>query len=80
MNTLIEKQIVKLGLKVKDKITGTEGVLINVSFNVFGTVEGLIDVSPEGSYEQSYWMDMKGLEVINKEPVMTQPDFVLDII
>jgi len=66
-----------LGLKVRDKVTRFEGIITSVAFDLYGCVQGLITpLSKEGqAQEESCWMDMQRLEILNNKPVMPLPDF-----
>jgi len=74
----IEDHLDLLGLKVTDKVTGFKGVVTAVSFDLYGCIQAI--VSPfaskaENKIEDSRWFDVTRLEVVNKKPVMTLPDF-----
>lgn len=65
-----------LGFKVRDVVTGFSGVVSSVSFDLYGCVQAI--VTPEakdGKHGEQYWFDVKRLEALSDEPVMSVPDF-----
>lgn len=65
-----------LGLKVVDRVTGFEGVVSSVSFDLYGCIQAV--VTPPVSYtnQDSRWFDIVRLRVVSDVPVMHTPDFV----
>lgn len=76
-NVNIKKHLNKLGYKAKDKVTGFEGVITSVSFDLFGCVQALVDpgMDKDGKRKEQAFMDIARLEILGKAPVMEQPDF-----
>jgi len=75
MNSYLEL----LGHKVRDRVTGFEGVVSSVSFDLFGCVQTVVTPPMDkktGKRPDSEWFDHKRLEKLSKEPVMKQPSFV----
>lgn len=71
-----------LGHKVKDRVTGFEGTVTSVSFDLFGCVQCIVTPEhnkKEGKTPDSYWFDEKRVEVLSKDPVMSIPAFTLNI-
>lgn len=71
------KDIYLLGLKVRDQVTGFEGVVTSIGYDLYGCIQAV--VTPEfknGKREDSGWFDTKRLVVLSKTPVMQVPDFV----
>ena len=70
-----------LGLPVKDRVTGFEGVVSSVSFDLYGCVQCIVtpktataDQAPK--LNDSHWFDFKRLEVKKgAKAVMELPDF-----
>ena len=70
-----------LGLKVRDVVTGFEGVVITIAFDLMGCVQAV--VAPQvfqkaleaPKLEESRWFDTKRLIAIGDGPVMTLPAF-----
>lgn len=73
----IKKHLAKLGYKAKDRVTGLEGVIVSISFDLFGCVQALVDpgMDKDGKRKEQAFMDLNRLEVLGKAPVMEQPDF-----
>ena len=75
----IQKAIQMLGFKAKDKVTGREGVITSVSFDLYGCVQLLLTplVQADGKQAETNWYDEKRLRVLDKRKrVMPVPDFV----
>lgn len=76
---IIRKHLDLLGHKVKDKVSDFKGVVISMSFDLYGCIQA--DVRPteltkgDGSIKQGSWFDVSRLEVISKKPLMEQPNF-----
>lgn len=68
----------KLGFKVKDKVTGIEGVITSVSFDLYGCVQTIVvrGLDKDGKKHESCWFDIARLELTSKKPVMVIPDFI----
>lgn len=78
MPDLIQQHLSKLGHRVKDRVTGAEGVVTTVGFDLFGCVQVIVNrgFDKDGKPYESMWLDIARLEVLSSEPTMTQPDFV----
>lgn len=65
-----------LGKKVRDRITGQEGVASSVSFDLYGCVQVAITpfVDKDGKPGDSYWYDHKRVEVTGGA-VMARPTY-----
>jgi hypothetical protein len=74
----IQTHLSKLGHRAKDKVTGLEGVITSVSFDLYGCVCVTVDpgLDKDGKHRDRAWYDIQRLEVTSSEPVMQQPDFV----
>jgi len=70
--------ISKLGLRVKDKVTGFTGVVDSISFDLYGCVQATINpgMDKDGKLKDTRWFDIERLEYKSTKPVMKQPDFV----
>lgn len=72
-----------LGRRVKDKVSGYTGVVISVTFDLFGCIQAI--VKPEvtikdGSQkvDEGHWFDITRLEILDTKPVMDLPDYVAE--
>ena len=75
---LIKKHLDLLGHKVKDKVSEFQGVVISMSFDLYGCIQA--DVRPttvdqDGLIIKGMWLDVSRLTVVSKKPLMEQPDF-----
>jgi len=74
MNTI--KHLEKLGFKAKEKVTGLEGVITSVDFDLYGCVQFLVQPSAkDGEIPRSKWFDVTRIDITSKERVMEMPDF-----
>lgn len=67
-----------LGYKVKDAVTGFEGVVSSVSFDLYGCVQAIVTpatVNKDGKIGDSHWFDVKRLIKTSKKPVMAVSSF-----
>ena len=71
-----------MGLKVRDKITGYEGVIESICYDLYGCVQACI--RPEYVKNEkhelgtAHWFDISRVKVLDKKPVMDVPDFELE--
>ena len=70
----------KIGLKVKDRISGFKGVIISISFDLYGCIQatvqpGLSKEDGKIKYQDGRWFDINRLEITSKKPVMEVPEF-----
>lgn len=73
----IQNHIAKLGLRVKDRVTGVEGVVVSVSFDLYGCVQAIVNrgVDKDGKPFEHAWFDIARLAVLDPTPVMDVPNF-----
>ena len=74
----VHKHLCLLGLKVKDKVSGFEGVVQSISFDLFGCIQADVRaacVDKDGKLKDGYWFDVTRLHVLSRKPVMDIPDF-----
>lgn len=66
-----------LGCKARDRVTGFEGVITTLSFDLYGCVQYILSppMNSSGEIPQGAWFDVNRVEVLNYVPVMKQPDF-----
>ena len=71
------KHLKVLGYKVKDKVTGFEGVCHHVGFDLYGCIQCIVHpgLDDKGMLRDTQWLDINRLEVISNSPVMDVPDF-----
>jgi hypothetical protein len=73
----MKKHFKTLGFKCREKISGTKGIIVSISFDLNGCVMGLMNrgYDKDGKRIDNQWFDTKTLEIIGEKPVMEQPDF-----
>lgn len=67
-----------LGLPVRDSVTGFEGVVTSLSFDLYGCVQAIVTPPSNDKgdkIEDSRWFDTKRLKVRSDEPVVPVPTF-----
>ena len=67
--TLVKKHLDLLGYEVEDKVSDYKGVVISISFDLYGCIQA--DVRPRelgenGLPKQGYWLDVSRLRVVSK--------------
>ena len=74
---LVKKHLGLLGLQVEDRVTGFTGVVVSVSFDLFGCIQAVVRPAKtaEGKLEDSHWFDIARLRVTGSAPVMEVPNF-----
>jgi len=77
MEMAIRKHMRLLGLKVRCRVTGFEGVVRALSEDLYGCIQALVTppAYETGKQESSQWQDVSRLEVLDATPVMEVPDF-----
>jgi hypothetical protein len=66
-----------LGKKVRDKVSGAEGVATSISFDLYGCIQVVVHpgVDKDGKQKECHWYDFARLTVLSEVPVMDQPEF-----
>lgn len=73
---LIEKHLRMLGMKCRDKVTGLEGVVTSMSFDLYGCIQAIVHPGlRDGVLQETRWFDVARLEITSDLPVMDCPDF-----
>jgi hypothetical protein len=75
--TNCEKHIGVLGFQVRDKVTGFEGVVESVAFDLYGCIQAIVvpPTNPDFDKCKSRWFDLSRLEIKSGGSVMQAPDF-----
>lgn len=72
---MITQTIDLLGYKATDKVTGFQGVISSVCFDLYGCVQAaLTPLAKDGTVPDGRWFDVQRL-VVSTNRVMTPPDF-----
>ena len=76
MNVNVVDHLDLLGKKAIDKVTGFSGVVVSVSFDLYGCVAALIHpgLDKDGGMREQQWFDVSRLTP-GAFPVMQPPDF-----
>jgi hypothetical protein len=75
----MQEHLKLLGFKVKDVVSGLEGVVTSISFDLYGCVQAVVSrpTNKDGEIPESRWFDTKRLVAISEVPVMDVPDFAI---
>ena len=67
-----------LGRLIRDRVTGFEGVVTSMSYDLYGCIQAIVTpVTDEkrSDLKDSRWFDTKRLTILNDQPVMEVPTF-----
>lgn len=64
-----------LGFKVKDKVTGMEGVCTSISIDLYGCIQALVNpgLDKDGKHRDQVYYDVNRLDKTSKKAVMPLP-------
>lgn len=73
----VEKHLSLLGLKVRDRVTGIEGIVGTIGFDLYGCIQAIVNrgLDKEGKIIDQVWLDVSRLEILHSVPVMSPPNF-----
>jgi len=73
----VKKHLELLGKPCKDKVTGMEGVITSIGFDLYGCIQAIVHpgLDEKGETKETVWFDVARLEITDEEPVMDVPDF-----
>lgn len=73
----MEQHIDLLGRKATDKVTGFNGIVTSISFDLYGCVQAVVtpETNDKGEIVGGSWFDVTRLRTEIDEPVMNIPDF-----
>lgn len=76
---IIKKHLDLLGYEVKDKVSDYKGVVISMSFDLYGCIQADVrpkELNPDSrTLQPGIWLDVSRLEKISSTPLMQQPNF-----
>jgi hypothetical protein len=74
---MITKTVDLLGHRARDKITGYEGVISSICFDLYGCVQAAITpaMNEKGELPVGQWFDVARLDILQGDAVMQRPDF-----
>lgn len=76
----VKENLDLLGFVAQDKVTGCEGVVTSISFDLYGCIQAVLSpkADKDGKRPDSAWFDV--CRLVKKEgPVMEAPDFDIGI-
>lgn len=73
----VMEHLALLGHKVEDKVTGIQGIVATVGFDLYGCIQVIVNrgVDKDGKLMDGVWFDINRLKIISTEPVMTPPNY-----
>ena len=76
----VEKHMCMMGVPVRDKVTGFEGAVTCVSFDLYGCVQCIVTpkAGKDGELKDGKWFDIARLQKTGSKPVMPTPDYDFD--
>ena len=75
---IIKEHFNLLGQRVKDKVSDYEGIVISLSFDLYGCIQADVrpmDLDKDGLLKNGLWLDVSRLKVLTKKPLMDAPNF-----
>lgn len=66
-----------LGQKARDRVTGFEGVVASISFDLYGCIQAVLSppLDKDGKMQDGRWFDIHRLEIVDAARVMPVPAF-----
>lgn len=73
----IKRHLELLGMRVEDRVTGFHGVITSICFDLYGCVQATVHPGRDrdGKLQESVWLDVNRLRILDTDPVMEQPEF-----
>lgn len=77
MSAIVQENLALLGLRVEDLVSGFKGVVVTMTFDLYGCVQALVHpgVNADGKMGEREWFDVARLVVVDNRPVMPVPTF-----
>ena len=74
---MVKEHLSLLGKRCRDKVTGMEGVITCMSFDLYGCIQAVLHpgIDKDGKPRDTHWFDVSRLEKLSEIPVMLPPDF-----
>ncbi|HLA44592.1 MAG TPA: hypothetical protein VJZ27_14205 [Aggregatilineales bacterium] len=81
MSINISEHLSLLGKKVHDCVTGFEGVVTSITFDLYGCVQVLVHpgMGDDKKMGEQLWFDANRLVIKDAVPIMGTPDFILGV-
>jgi len=73
----MNRHIELLGLRAKDAVTGFNGVITSISFDLYGCVQAVVTpkINADSEIKDGRWFDVTRLKITGKKRVIALPDF-----
>ena len=73
----VQKFIDLLGCRCSDRVTGIEGVITHVGFDLYGCIQVILHPGQTGpgKISDTIWLDVNRLEISDKPKAMEPPSF-----
>jgi len=77
MSISINAHLGLLGKHVHDRVTGFQGVVTSLTFDLYGCIQSLVHpgVQSDGKLGEQQWFDVSRLRVNDPTPVMDRPRY-----
>ncbi len=77
MSKNTDSHVALLGKTAKDRVTGFQGVVITVAFDLFGCVQAVLRpaADKDGKLNDAHYFDVNRLEIVDEKRVMPVPAF-----
>ncbi len=74
-NSLVVESLQLLGYQVKDRVTGIEGIVTTITFDLYGCVQALVHpgLDKEGKARDQHWLDVARLHPIEADAERAMP-------
>lgn len=74
---MLKEHMALLGYRVRDYVTGFEGVVASITFDLYGCVQAIVNpgLDEKGEPRESRWFDIARLARLSDVPVMPVPDY-----
>lgn len=74
---MLQDHLKILGFKAKDVVTGFEGIISSISFDLYGCVQAVLTppINCKIIPAEGRWFDTSRLKIIGVKPVMKIPNF-----
>jgi hypothetical protein len=74
----ISEYVEILGKNVEDKVTGLQGVVTSISFDLYGCIQVIVHpgLDKDGKLKELQWFDYNRITIMGNKRVMPLPTFI----
>lgn len=76
----VNENLFLLGKKAEDRVTGFTGVVVSISFDLYGCIQALLNPGMKKDKDQELgqqtWFDVGRLKILSEERVMDLPYYL----